>query len=47
MPIEAAIPILIGADIGTCATALISSIGTRLPLKEPPFPIYYLISLEL
>lgn len=37
MPIEAAIPILIGADIGTCATALISSIGTTVTAKRTAF----------
>lgn len=37
LPIEAAIPILIGADIGTCATALISSIGTTVTAKRTAF----------
>lgn len=37
IPIEAAIPILIGDNIGTCATALISSIGTTITAKRAAF----------
>jgi len=37
MPIEAAIPILIGDNIGTCSTALISSIGTTVTAKRTAF----------
>ncbi|MBN1298815.1 MAG: Na/Pi cotransporter family protein [Actinobacteria bacterium] len=35
--IEAAIPILIGDNIGTCVTALISSIGTTITAKRAAF----------
>jgi phosphate:Na+ symporter len=35
--IEAAIPILIGDNIGTCATALIASIGTTITAKRAAF----------
>jgi phosphate:Na+ symporter len=34
VPIEAALPILFGENIGTCATALIASIGTNLTAKR-------------
>jgi phosphate:Na+ symporter len=34
IPIEAAIPILIGDNIGTCSTALLSSIGTTVTAKR-------------
>jgi len=34
VPIEAALPILFGDNIGTCATALIASIGTSLTAKR-------------
>ena len=34
VPIEAALPILFGDNIGTCATALIASIGTGLTAKR-------------
>jgi phosphate:Na+ symporter len=34
IPIEAALPILFGDNIGTCATALIASIGTSLTAKR-------------
>jgi phosphate:Na+ symporter len=34
IPIEAALPILFGDNIGTCATALIASIGTNLTAKR-------------
>ncbi|HAJ94992.1 MAG TPA: hypothetical protein DCP02_02045, partial [Actinobacteria bacterium] len=37
MPIEAAIPILIGDNIGTCSTALIASIGTTITAKRTAF----------
>jgi len=37
LPIEAAIPILIGDNIGTCSTALISSIGTTITAKRTAF----------
>jgi phosphate:Na+ symporter len=37
IPIEAAIPILIGDNIGTCSTALISSIGTTVTAKRTAF----------
>lgn len=37
MPIEAAIPILIGDNIGTCSTALISSIGATVTAKRTAF----------
>jgi len=37
MPIEAAIPILIGDNIGTCSTALISSIGATVTAKRAAF----------
>jgi len=37
LPIEAAIPILIGDNIGTCSTALISSIGTTVTAKRTAF----------
>lgn len=37
LPIEAAIPILIGDNIGTCATALLSSIGTTITAKRTAF----------
>lgn len=37
MPIEAAIPILIGDNIGTCSTALIASIGTTVTAKRTAF----------
>ncbi len=32
--IESAFPVLLGANIGTCITALLSSIGTKESLKE-------------
>lgn len=34
IPIEAALPILFGENIGTCATALIASIGTSITAKR-------------
>ncbi len=34
VPIEAALPILFGDNIGTCATALIASIGTNLTARR-------------
>jgi phosphate:Na+ symporter len=34
VPIEAAIPILIGDNIGTCSTAMISSLGTTVTAKR-------------
>jgi len=37
MPIEAAIPILIGDNIGTCSTALAASIGTTITAKRTAF----------
>ncbi|MEA2015147.1 MAG: Na/Pi cotransporter family protein [Actinomycetota bacterium] len=37
IPIEAAIPVLIGDNIGTCSTALISSIGTTVTAKRTAF----------
>ncbi|GAG66081.1 unnamed protein product, partial [marine sediment metagenome] len=37
LPIEAAIPILIGDNIGTCSTALISSIGATVTAKRTAF----------
>ncbi len=37
IPIEAAIPILIGDNIGTCATALLASIGTTITAKRTAF----------
>jgi phosphate:Na+ symporter len=37
IPIGAAIPILIGDNIGTCSTALISSIGTTVTAKRTAF----------
>ncbi len=37
LPIEAAIPILIGDNIGTCSTALIASIGTTITAKRTAF----------
>jgi len=37
IPIEAAIPVLIGDNIGTCSTALISSIGTTITAKRTAF----------
>jgi len=37
MPIEAAIPILIGDNIGTCSTALIASVGTTITAKRTAF----------
>jgi phosphate:Na+ symporter len=37
LPIEAAIPVLIGDNIGTCSTALISSIGTTITAKRTAF----------
>ena len=37
LPIEAAIPILIGDNIGTCSTALLSSIGTTITAKRTAF----------
>ncbi len=37
LPIEAAIPILIGDNIGTCSTALISSIGATATAKRTAF----------
>jgi len=37
IPIEAAIPILIGDNIGTCSTALISCIGTTVTAKRTAF----------
>lgn len=37
IPIEAAIPVLIGDNIGTCATALISSIGTTITARRAAF----------
>ena len=37
LPIEAAIPVLIGDNIGTCSTALISSIGTTVTAKRTAF----------
>ncbi|OPL17505.1 MAG: hypothetical protein AVO38_00535 [delta proteobacterium ML8_D] len=37
IPIEAAIPVLIGDNIGTCSTALISSIGTTVTARRTAF----------
>ncbi|HHT79352.1 MAG TPA: Na/Pi cotransporter family protein [Actinobacteria bacterium] len=37
IPIEAAIPILFGDNIGTCTTALLSSIGTTVTAKRTAF----------
>ncbi len=37
LPIEAAIPILLGDNIGTCSTALIGSIGTTVTAKRTAF----------
>ena len=37
IPIEAAIPILLGDNIGTCSTALISSIGTTITARRTAF----------
>ncbi|MCG9479173.1 MAG: Na/Pi cotransporter family protein [Actinomycetia bacterium] len=37
MPIEAAIPILLGDNIGTCSTALISSLRTTITAKRTAF----------
>ena len=37
LPIEAAIPILIGDNIGTCSTALIASVGTTITAKRTAF----------
>ncbi|MCJ7665767.1 MAG: Na/Pi symporter, partial [Actinobacteria bacterium] len=37
LPIEAAIPVLIGDNIGTCSTALIASIGTTITAKRTAF----------
>jgi phosphate:Na+ symporter len=37
LPIEAAIPILIGDNIGTCTTALLASIGTTITAKRTAF----------
>jgi len=37
MPIEAAIPILLGDNIGTCSTALISSLKTTITAKRTAF----------
>lgn len=34
MPLNAAIPIILGANIGTCVTALLASIGTNLSAKR-------------
>ncbi len=34
LPLEAAIPVIFGANIGTCATALASSIGTKPEAKR-------------
>jgi len=34
IPITSAIPLILGANIGTCVTALIASIGTRLSAKR-------------
>lgn len=37
IPIGAAIPVLIGDNIGTCSTAIISSIGTTITAKRTAF----------
>jgi phosphate:Na+ symporter len=37
IPIEAAIPVLIGDNIGTCSTALISSVGTTITARRTAF----------
>ena len=37
IPIGAAIPILLGDNIGTCSTALISSVGTTITAKRTAF----------
>lgn len=37
IPLSAAIPILLGDNIGTCATALISSVGTTITAKRTAF----------
>jgi phosphate:Na+ symporter len=34
LPLQAAIPVIFGANIGTCATALISSLGTKAEAKR-------------
>lgn len=34
IPLESAIPIILGANIGTCVTALLASIGTNLSAKR-------------
>ena len=37
LPLQAAIPIIFGANIGTCATALLGSIGTNINAKRVAF----------
>lgn len=36
IPLEAAIPVLFGTNIGTCVTALLASIGTNKTAKKQP-----------